>query len=772
MRYSRIILLSISCLLISARGLANGLCVSDVQLNRSDTKVIVSFDLTWNNSWNNKQNSSHDGAWIFAKYRTDDGDWKPVYFDRSGHTAAEKTLGKAQTGFEPGYSGVDTVAEVLGVFIYPKTSGNFKGAVNFENTELMFDSKKHGIFEEHTLSVRVFGIEMCYIPEGEFDLGDNGNPNRFLKHDSVLYLANAHSFNFYEGTAGSGIQGSRNSLFPLTNSNDAIMGYYAPGIGTVDANNMDGLENLRGPWIPFGMLSKGNGIADSEYWLTLYGTADWQWIEFQFEPGVLKQGLYAVIKSKLGDVFTPRGFYIAGSNDGVEYKLLAGYPNHTKISDLFGVAGSMNNGVYMPFRINAPGVYNRYRFYFYSGAVAIPFIGLYDDDESVNAIADESPLYYLNRSTVIPSEFPKGYQSFWAMKYELTQSAWVDFLNTLTFDQQRTRTGVAPNAAVNTRLFSSGRNYIRIRSVDKKVGRATYGLSVDPATTGWDPANNACDIPMTNMSWADGIAYADWAGLRPLTELEYEKMCRGTIQAIPNEYAWGSSMLYPIDPELGLDNLNKVNEVQSRDNKVSIGNCRVSPNGTVNNTYWPMRVGAFATDVHSRLESGGTFYGMFNVNDNVAERYVNVSTPQGRSFNGLHGDGRLNGSGLSNVSNWPGADAKGTGYRGFYNNNVVPVSDRRYAEVASSARSGWDGFRCGRTSWGDDGVVCPTIGISQVNGVGGEVTLVASKGLSYRWNTGEQTPQIEVNPIETTKYTVTATTIGGCTKTASVTIIR
>jgi hypothetical protein len=172
---------------------------------------------------------------------------------------------------------------------------------------------------------------------------------------------------------------------------------------------------------------------------------------------------------------------------------------------------------------------------------------------------------------------------------------------------------------------------------------------------------------------------------------------------------------------------------------------------------------------------------------------VNVSTPQGRIFTGLHGDGKLDGSGFANVPHWPGVDSKGTGYRGFYNNNVVQVSSRQYADVENAARNPWDGFRGGRTSWGE-GTICPNVSISQIvhttqvtrteegedgeikeiiEFVGtGEVTLVASGGITYKWNTGHTTPSILVKPVETTKYTVTATTVGGCVKTANVTIIK
>ena len=37
------------------------------------------------------------------------------------------------------------------------------------------------------------------------------------------------------------------------------------------------------------------------------------------------------------------------------------------------------------------------------------------------------------------------------------------------------------------------------------------------------------------LSWADSAAYMAWAGLRPMTELEYEKAMRGPRRPVPDE---------------------------------------------------------------------------------------------------------------------------------------------------------------------------------------------------------------------------------------------
>src|SRR5690554_133111 len=43
----------------------------------------------------------------------------------------------------------------------------------------------------------------------------------------------------------------------------------------------------------------------------------------------------------------------------------------------------------------------------------------------------------------ITATFPKGYEAFHVMKYEITQQQYVDFLNTLTFSQQVNRTALS-----------------------------------------------------------------------------------------------------------------------------------------------------------------------------------------------------------------------------------------------------------------------------------------------------------------------------------------
>ena len=49
------------------------------------------------------------------------------------------------------------------------------------------------------------------------------------------------------------------------------------------------------------------------------------------------------------------------------------------------------------------------------------------------------------------------------------------------------------------------------------------------------------DRPCNYLSWDDAMAYADWAALRPMTELEFTKACRGDKEPAFHERPWGNN---------------------------------------------------------------------------------------------------------------------------------------------------------------------------------------------------------------------------------------
>jgi hypothetical protein len=111
----------------------------------------------------------------------------------------------------------------------------------------------------------------------------------------------------------------------------------------------------------------------------------------------------------------------------------------------------------------------------------------------------------------IPARFPNGYAAFYSMKFHyITQGHYADFLNTLT-EKEASKRYHARGHGLAIKRSGTSPNY-------------TYSASQPQGRCPW-------------LSWADGAAFAAWTGLRPMTELEYEKAIRGPIN-VGTSY-WG-----------------------------------------------------------------------------------------------------------------------------------------------------------------------------------------------------------------------------------------
>jgi len=297
----------------------------------------------------------------------------------------------------------------------------------------------------------------------------------------------------------------------------------------------------------------------------------------------------------------------------------------------------------------------------------------------------------------LPAAFPKGYNGFYVMKYEVSQGQYRDFLNTLTYTQQATRTANAPNSAAGTGALitpTTYRNGLKIKTSGvSSTTPAVYGCDLGGNGT-YDESDDGEWIACNYLSWADLMAYADWAGLRPMTELEFEKAARGparTGSPTANEYAWGNTT---IDYFSDLSNAGTSSEAigPTRPN----ANCNyssASPDG-------PVRCGMFATSSSSRTTAGASYYGLMELSGNLWERCVTIGNATGRLFTGLHGNGTLDTSGNADVTNWPGTGATGSGDRGGpwnNDNSYARDSDRSYAAYTFSYRLYHIGGRFART---------------------------------------------------------------------------
>jgi hypothetical protein len=196
---------------------------------------------------------------------------------------------------------------------------------------------------------------------------------------------------------------------------------------------------------------------------------------------------------------------------------------------------------------------------------------------------------------------------------------------------------------------------------------------------------------MSYINWADLAAYLDWSGLRPMSELEYERAGRGPYRAVSGEFAWGTSSITQATTIL---NGGLTNERAQSGARATYGN---HPN-----VQGPLRVGSFAYGVSTRIAAGAGYYGAMDLTGNVRERTVTVGNSTGRAFEGrYHGNGQLNESGNSNVSTWPGTNAVGAGFRGGHwanSSGSAYLSIRGNAALVSTSRLSSDGGRGVRTA--------------------------------------------------------------------------
>jgi formylglycine-generating enzyme required for sulfatase activity len=291
----------------------------------------------------------------------------------------------------------------------------------------------------------------------------------------------------------------------------------------------------------------------------------------------------------------------------------------------------------------------------------------------------------------IPADYPNGYDAFYLMKYKINQGQYAAMLNTLS-DLQ----------TANRAIFGS--SAYEDRGTIKRVNSRYVAESPD----------RACNY----LGWEDGALFADWAGLRPYTELEYEKAARGPVEAVANEYAWGTTNITHGDT---LFNPNGIMADREDGDEYIRGNANYRPQDrdysnreeTIfiggDGGIGPLRVDIFETRAHNidaeniRESSGAGYYGALGLTGGLFERIVTVGNERGRSFKGSHGDGRINYSGYAGntVEDWPSRSGEGLALRArnyAFDTRRLQMANRGFGQYSATYRARGMGFRAARTA--------------------------------------------------------------------------
>ncbi len=301
----------------------------------------------------------------------------------------------------------------------------------------------------------------------------------------------------------------------------------------------------------------------------------------------------------------------------------------------------------------------------------------------------------------LPASFPKGYEAFYIMKYEISQKQYVDFFNTLPNDATRSNRNLGCNSSSTS---ETNRNNFYWSGQVNDDAILTNGKSGD----------RACNY----LHFADGCAFADWAALRPITELEFEKASRGCdltnpgnpvpIFPVNGEYAWGSTAINNVG--------SLVNDGTANEGLPSPLTNQANAQYSGTSISGPLRNGIFAAKgwtTDQRKQSGASYYGVMELSGNLAEWVKPTYACNSGSYNftGNNGDGVLSANSNANQSYWNGSYSevalsndwyfalKGGGYASP--SSELRTSDRSSSMFSTSCYSGSGrssdrGFRCGR----------------------------------------------------------------------------
>lgn len=255
---------------------------------------------------------------------------------------------------------------------------------------------------------------------------------------------------------------------------------------------------------------------------------------------------------------------------------------------------------------------------------------------------NEQTLYGLGDSEMktLSLLYPKGYKGFYCMKYEISQEQYTYFLNKIPYEEQKKRIGndldrmSVGDYAFSTESKPPFRNGIILEKRRGAGNAVIFGHNLDKNDNVFNGAGDGQTIACNFMTPADLFVYADWVGLRPLSELEYEKACRPRNPQIkPTSYECAWNMRY---------DENKLATSLKYDGTVrEVANDGANVNTMARFNAGPLRCGSFARPGNSSMEAAGaSFWGIMDMTGNLSEICCNAD--KGCGFNGMvNGDGNM-----------------------------------------------------------------------------------------------------------------------------------
>lgn len=136
---------------------ANNILVQNVTTtgnNATNKTIQVQFDLSWENSWRDAIN--WDAAWVFLKFKNASGVWQHVQLNSTGFANGTGTANSVQV-----------TSDKVGAWVYRSAAGT--GTFNSTSMQLQWNYGLSGLTSVTGLEVRVYAVEMVYVPQGDFN---------------------------------------------------------------------------------------------------------------------------------------------------------------------------------------------------------------------------------------------------------------------------------------------------------------------------------------------------------------------------------------------------------------------------------------------------------------------------------------------------------------------------------------------------------------------------------------------------------------------------
>jgi hypothetical protein len=136
---------------------ANNVLVQNVTTtgnNATNKTIQVQFDLSWDNSWRDAIN--WDAAWVFLKFKNASGVWQHAQLNTTGFANGTGTANTMQV-----------TSDKVGCWVYRSALGS--GTFNNTTMQLQWNYGLSGLTNVNGLEVRVYAVEMVYVPQGDFN---------------------------------------------------------------------------------------------------------------------------------------------------------------------------------------------------------------------------------------------------------------------------------------------------------------------------------------------------------------------------------------------------------------------------------------------------------------------------------------------------------------------------------------------------------------------------------------------------------------------------